>query len=137
MTIAAEASQDKRQLFIGKAITGNHRKSFAKPVKNNFTLKSHINEGQSLRKLHKVKDNCSQQKLSLAITAKALRNQPRPQVKREKPWGRGCCETCKDNFSKSPFLSPTTHQLQRMWKITFLGLKLGQELKNRAAHPHQ
>ena len=26
---------------------------------------------------------------------------------------------------------------KRLWKITFLGLKLGQDLKNRAAHPDQ
>ena len=26
---------------------------------------------------------------------------------------------------------------KRGWKITFFGLKLGQDLKNRAAHPHQ
>ena len=31
--IAAKALQGKRQLFAAKAITGNHRKSFAKPVK--------------------------------------------------------------------------------------------------------
>ena len=31
--IAATASQGKRQLFAAEAITGNHRKSFAKPVK--------------------------------------------------------------------------------------------------------
>ena len=24
-----------------------------------------------------------------------------------------------------------------VWKITFFGLKSGQDLKNRAAHPHQ
>ena len=42
--------------------------------KSNPTLESYIPEGQSLRKLYKVKDNCSQQKSLLAITAKALRN---------------------------------------------------------------
>ena len=26
---------------------------------------------------------------------------------------------------------------KRVWKITFFGLKSGQDLKNRAAHPHQ
>ena len=26
---------------------------------------------------------------------------------------------------------------KRLWKITFFGLKLGQDLKNQAAHPHQ
>ena len=26
---------------------------------------------------------------------------------------------------------------KRVWKITFFGLKTGQDLKNRAAHPHQ
>ena len=26
---------------------------------------------------------------------------------------------------------------KRVWKIKFLGLKQGQNLKNRAAHPHQ
>ena len=31
--IAAKALQGKRQLFAAKAITGNHRKSFAKPAK--------------------------------------------------------------------------------------------------------
>ena len=31
--IAAKALQGKRQLFAAKAITGNHRKNFAKPVK--------------------------------------------------------------------------------------------------------
>ena len=26
---------------------------------------------------------------------------------------------------------------KRVWKITFFGLKSGQDLKNRATHPHQ
>ena len=26
---------------------------------------------------------------------------------------------------------------KRVWKITFFGLKYGQDLENRAAHPHQ
>ena len=26
---------------------------------------------------------------------------------------------------------------KRVWKITFFGLKTGQDLKNRAVHPHQ
>ena len=26
---------------------------------------------------------------------------------------------------------------KRMWKMTFFGLKSGQDLENRAAHPHQ
>ena len=26
---------------------------------------------------------------------------------------------------------------KRVWKITFFGLKSGQDLENRAAHPHQ
>ena len=26
---------------------------------------------------------------------------------------------------------------KRVWKIAFLGLKYGQDLENRAAHPHQ
>ena len=26
---------------------------------------------------------------------------------------------------------------KRVWKMTFFGLKSGQDLKNRAAHPHQ
>ena len=31
---------------------------------------------------------------------------------------------------------PTGQVWKRVWKITFFGLKEGQDLENRAAHPH-